>query len=77
MRRDGRQEVVAPDSTGEAGELDRKDPVEGSAASSDNTVGGKHDGDTELWERVNATTTDSEAGETKPADGVHFAEPLP
>jgi len=29
-RRDGRQEVAAPDSTVEAGELAREDPVEGS-----------------------------------------------
>jgi len=37
--------------------------VEGSDASGDKTVGGKHAGDIELRSRVNATTTDSQAGE--------------
>jgi len=52
------------------------DPVEGSDASGDKTVGGKHAGDIELRKRVNATTADSQVGEPYLA-GKGFAEARP
>src|SRR3989304_5111323 len=65
------------DSTVETGELGPEDPGEGSEASRNNTVGGKHGGDIGLRDRVNATTTDSGVGEASSAEGIDFAEPPP
>ena len=59
------------------GNPDRGDPGEGSGASSYQTVGGKHDGDIGLRNRVHATTTDSTVGETDAGEGIDLPEPAP
>src|SRR5437660_9075845 len=52
----------------------RGEPVEGRGAPGRQTAGGKHGGDTEPHNRVNATPADSGAGTASTADGVHHPE---
>ena len=62
-RWDGRRGVGAPQYERRNGGTDPRDPVEQRAAPGHGTVGGKDDGDIELHHCLNATRTDSEAGE--------------
>src|SRR5215470_6259270 len=66
VRPDQRRDVGALRSTDEAGELEPREPWGGKGEPSHETVGGKHGGCTETREPVNATTTDSRAGEAIP-----------
>jgi hypothetical protein len=59
VRWDRRQEVVALDSTVEAGELAPEDPVEGSEASVGSLDRGKHAEHIEVHPHVRETRTDS------------------
>ncbi len=74
VRREGRWEVGVFRSTGEAGEPASRGPGGGKGRPSWGTVGGKHGGDIEPRNRVNATTTDSGTGEASSADGIHFLD---
>src|SRR5262245_34782822 len=69
--------VGGPRSTGEAGELPPGGAGRGKGAPGHRAAGGKHGGDTEPHNRVNATPADSGAGTTGTAVGVHLAEPPP
>ena len=71
----GGRESEHLDSTGEAGELDPRDPVEGRGMPGHGTVGGRHDGDTEFRDRLNETAADSGTGAGSAGDGVHHAWP--
>src|ERR1700737_5266649 len=69
----GGQGIGAPHSTSEGGEPNARGPAGGKGAPRQRTVGGQHGQCIETGFCVNATTTDSGAGEAIPAHGIHVA----
>src|SRR5262249_13698187 len=70
------REVAVPHKTCEAGEPNRRDPVEDKGAPDHGTVGGNDGGDTGLHNYLNETATDSTTGEASARDGIHDTRPL-